>query len=112
MYLISCNQISYLSITDNIVVVFQDCSNLMEHVPGAYSETYYDVSQFLHVIIEEDPFALPFPVTKAEHEVSFMPVCPPSGTFHTYLDLCVSFLLHTRHPHESAQLCVDFEENF
>jgi hypothetical protein len=84
----------------------------MEHIPGAYSETYYDVSQFLHVLIEEDPFAFPYPVTKAEHEVSFIPVCPPSGTFRTYLDLCVSFLLHTRHPHESAQLCVSFEENF
>jgi hypothetical protein len=102
-----------LSITDNVVVVFQDCSNLTEHEPGEYREPYYDVSQFLHVKIEEvthiqeeeedDPLAVPFPVIKT-HEVSFMSVCPLSGTFHRYLDLPVLFMLHTCHPHESAPL--------
>jgi hypothetical protein len=70
----------------------------MEHEPGEYSEPY-DVSQFLHVKIEEeeedDPPAVPFPVIKTQHEVSFMSVCPLSGTFHRYVDLPVLFMLHT-----------------
>jgi hypothetical protein len=85
--------------TDNVMVIFQNCSNLMEHAPRSYSEPCYDVSQFLHVKAEEvthiqeeeDTHAVPFPVIKTEHEVSFMSVCPLLDTFHRYLDLPVSF---------------------
>jgi hypothetical protein len=98
----------------DIVVIFQNCSNLMEHAPHSYSEPCYDVTQFLHVKVqevthiqeEEDTHAVPFPVIKTEHEVSFMPVCPLLDTFHR--PACFIFL-HTCHPNESAPLlCVDF----
>jgi hypothetical protein len=103
--------------TDKVVVIFQNSVNLMACAPGSYSEPCYDVSQFLHIKVEEvthvqkeeDPRAVPFPVIKNEYEVSFMPMCLLSGTFHTHLDLPVSFLFHTCHKNESAPLlCVDF----
>jgi hypothetical protein len=102
--------------TDNVVVIFQNSVNLMDCAPGSYSEPCYDVSQFLHIIVEEvthvqkeeDPREVPFPVIKNEYEVRFMRMCLLSGTFHTHLDM-PAFLFHTCHKNESAPLlCVDF----
>jgi hypothetical protein len=72
-------------VTNNVVVVFQDCANLMEIVPGSHSEPCHEEHQFIHVNVEdvigikeemevEDPLAITYPVIETEDEVSFMSV--------------------------------------
>lgn len=84
---------------DNSVMVLQNCSNLPEVVPGSYSETFltssHDENQVIDIKVEvakdieeeEDPLLITFPVTKAEHEVSWMSVYTRFTcvcTFHKY----------------------------
>jgi hypothetical protein len=72
-------------VTNNDVVVFQDCANLMEIVPGSHSEPCHEEHQFIHVNVEDvigikeemevdDPLAITYPVIEIEDEVSFMSV--------------------------------------
>jgi hypothetical protein len=87
-------------VTDEVVVVFQNCVNLMELVPGSHSEPCHDVN-FVDVKVEEvtdlqeeeeeekDPLAVTCQVIKTECEVSFMSVCPLLGTFLRYIDVLV-----------------------
>jgi hypothetical protein len=69
--------------SDEVLVVFQDCINSLEIVPGSDSETFRDGNQFIHIKVEEvagiqeemeveDPLEITFPVMEAEPEVSFM----------------------------------------
>jgi hypothetical protein len=70
---------------ENAVVVLQNCINLLEVVPGSYSETCltsHDDNQVIDIKVEnvadmqeeEDPLLITSPVIKTEHEVSCMSV--------------------------------------
>jgi hypothetical protein len=99
--------------TDNVVVAFQNCFNLLELVPGSYSETCYNGNQVINIKVEEvtdiqeeeNPVPETFPAIKAEHEVSCKSVCLLLGTFHTYPVLLIFFFVpYVCHPHELASL--------
>jgi hypothetical protein len=67
---------------DKVVLLLQNCINLLKVVPGSCNETYltspHDGNQVMNVKAEvtdvpeevEDPLLTTFPVIKAEHEVS------------------------------------------
>jgi hypothetical protein len=72
-------------VTDEVVVVFQNCVNIQELVPGSHSEACRGDIRFVDVKLEvtdmqeeekeeQDPLAVACPVIKTEHEVSFMAV--------------------------------------
>jgi hypothetical protein len=69
--------------SDEVLVVFQDCINSLEIVSGSDSEMFRDGNQFIHIKVEEvagiqeemeveDPLEITFPVMETEPEVSFM----------------------------------------
>jgi hypothetical protein len=99
-------------VTDKVVVVFQNCVNLLENVPGSYSETCHVGIEVIHIKVEEvtdmqeeevDPVLVPFSEIKAEPEVSFM--SPLLGTFHRYTELPAFFFVpHVCYPHEASLL--------
>jgi hypothetical protein len=92
---------------DKGTMVLQICTDFMKVEPGSISETCpafsYDGDHIIDIKVEEDPMPINFPGIKAEHEVSFMSVCPLLGTFYIYLDLCIVFLISVC-PHESCSL--------
>jgi hypothetical protein len=61
-------------------VILQNCRDLVEVVPGSYSEIYVTsqdikVEELSDVQEEEDPLLLRVPVIKTEHEVSCLCHC-------------------------------------
>jgi hypothetical protein len=66
---------------DKVVLLLQNCINLLKVVPGSYNETSvtssHDINQVLNIKSEVtgDPELITFPVIKAEHEVSCTSVC-------------------------------------
>jgi hypothetical protein len=91
--------------TDNVMVVLQNYMELLKVVPGSHSDTRHasrDENQVINIKVEyvidiqeeeEDPALFPFPVIKAEYEVSCMSVCTLLVIFHMYADLPVVFLI-------------------
>jgi hypothetical protein len=90
-------------VTKNAVVVFQNCANLMEPVPGSYSEPCHDEHQFIYVNVEDvigikeemevdDPLAITYPVIKIEDEVSFMSVSIIRHISHISRADCLGFV--------------------
>jgi hypothetical protein len=63
-----------------VLVILQNCRDLVKVVPGSYSEIYVmsqdvKVEELSDIQEEEDPLLLPVPIIKAEHEVSFLCHC-------------------------------------
>jgi hypothetical protein len=91
---------SYYERVHKIIVILQNCINLLEVVPGSCSETCYDRNQVINIKVEEvadvqeEEVAEPitFPVIKAEHEVSCICVCIP---IHISQISCIVFLIST-----------------
>jgi hypothetical protein len=91
-------------VTDKVVVVFQNCVNLLENVPGSCNETCHDRIEAVHIKVEEDtymqeeeeeeedPDSVAFPVVKVEDEVSSVSV-PVVGTFYRCTKLHVFFFV-------------------
>jgi hypothetical protein len=66
---------------NKVVLLLQNCINLLKVVPGSYNDTSvtssHDGNQVLNIKSEVtgDPELITFPVVKAEHEVSCTAVC-------------------------------------
>jgi hypothetical protein len=86
-------------------MVLQNCMDFLNTEPGLISETCptssHDGYQIADIEVEEasdtqkieDPLLITSPEIKAEHEVSCMFVCLLLGTFHSYPELCIVFLI-------------------
>jgi hypothetical protein len=83
------------------LMVLQNCMDLQKHVPGPHSEEYpssRDVNHAVNIKVEEvsdveveeeHPMPMTFIGIKAEHEVSYMFVCPLFGRSCTRPELSV-----------------------
>jgi hypothetical protein len=96
---------SYYERVHNIIVILQNCINLLEVVPGSCSETCYDRNQVINIKVEETayvqevaavaPVPITLPVIKAEHEVSCFWVCIAIHTSQISSIVHIVFLIST-----------------
>lgn len=97
-------------VSDKVVVVFQSSVNLLENVPGSYSETCLRKIEVIHIKVEEvtdmqeeeeeeeDPVSVGFPEIKTEHEVSFVSLCLLLGHIsQIYRTAYFLFFFHMKH---------------
>jgi hypothetical protein len=104
---------------DNGMVVLQNCADLEKNVRGPCSETCpissHDSNHVINIKVEEisgiEEEKVPVPVTcqaiKAEHEVSFISICPLLSRFHRYPESPIVFIISTclsLCPHETNPL--------
>jgi hypothetical protein len=87
------------------MLVLQNCLHSQKDVPGSHSEacasSSHDGDQAVSIKVEEfsdiedreDPVPMTFVGVKAEHEVSFMSLCPLFGILSSHPELPVLFLI-------------------
>jgi hypothetical protein len=89
---------------DKVVLLLQNCINVLKVVPGSYNETYLissqDGNQVMNIKADvtdypeegEDPVLTAVPLIKSEHEVSCTSVCSLVSKVKNVSDKCRSLL--------------------
>jgi hypothetical protein len=84
------------------MLILQNCRDLEKCVRGPYGEMYpranHDANHAMNIKVEdvldvevgeEHPVPITFTAIKSEHEVSWLSLCTPLGTFHAQQELAV-----------------------
>jgi hypothetical protein len=106
-YRVVCKNI--IAVIDKVMVVLQNSFDSQKDAPGLHSEAcasssldgvqavYIKVEEFSDVEDREDPLPMTVVGIKAEHEVSFMTLCPLLGICYSHPELPVLFLIYICH---------------